>query len=227
MKSMLLIFGGARIGDTLHLLPYIYEHQDYEITWVVGSYEGEVARFIQENYPNIKKLIVKNDDFPMDIQNRLKFKEQYTIEYSHIKNEFDKFENDVAISTDLTNKYFKKNTDYLPKIKQIPTEPYICYHADSVSKWKQMAQMDKYVIPHIKGVTIGNQGETVLKGTENKTGLSLAESAQLIKNSILFVGIASAMSCLNIYLNHHGICLQFAKGLFKFGNYCSKVKDIY
>lgn len=225
MKKLLLVFGGARIGDTLHILPYIYSHQDYEITWIVGSYEYEVAKFIQYNYPNIKNIISMHDGFPMNIDNRFAFKSRYERYFNH--SDFDKVETRIEISTDLTNEYFKKGIDYLPKIKEEDCEPYICYHADSVSKWKQMNNIDGYVLPNIKGITIGGKGERVVKGTEDRTGLSLLESAKIIKNSILFVGIASAMSCLNIYLNHSGICLQFAKDLFKFGDYCSKVKDIY
>lgn len=225
MKKLLLVWGGARIGDTLHLIPYIYEHQDYEITWLVGSYEYEVAKFIQYNYPNITNITSMHDGFPMSIDNRIAFRNKYEHYYEHSK--FDKVETRIDISTDLTNDYFKKGTDYLPKIKQEDCEPYICYHADSISKWKHMSNINNYVIPNIKGVTIGRQGEKIVKGTEDRTGLSLLESAKLIKNSILFVGIASAMSCLNIYLNHPGICLQFAKDLFKFSNYCVKVKDIY
>lgn len=225
MKKLLLVFGGARVGDTLHLIPYIYEHQDYEITWVVGTYEKEAAEFIQYNYPNIKKVIPVVDGFPLDVNDRIRFRNQNANLLSGT--DFDKVETEIEISTDLTNKYFKKGTDYLPKIKQEECEPYICLHADSVSKWKRVADIEKYILPGIKAVSIGNKSEKVLKGTEDKTGLPLLESAKLIKNSILFVGIASAMSCLNIYLNHPGICLQFAKGLFKFGDYCSKVKDIY
>lgn len=225
MRKLLLVFGGARIGDTLHLIPYIYEHQDYEITWVVGTYEKEVAEFIQYNYPNIVKIIPAIDGFPINISDRVRFRNQN----ANIVNvaEFDKVETDVNISTDMTDKYFKKGIDYLPKIKQEYVEPYICFHADSVSKWKRVVNMEQYLLPGMKGITIGGKGEQVVKGTEDKTGLTLLESAKLIKNSMLFVGIASAMSCLNMYLNHAGICLQFAKDLFKFGDYCSKVKDIY
>lgn len=225
MKKLLLVWGGARIGDTLHLLPYIYEHQDYEITWLVGSYEYEVATFIQYNYPNITNIISLHDGFPMNIDNRVAFKSRYE---NYMDNKgFDKVETRIDISTDLTGDYFKKGIDYLPKIQQEDCEPYICYHADSISHWKRMDNIERYVLPNIKGVTIGKQGERVVKGTEDRTGTTLLESAKLIKNSILFVGIASAMSCLNIYLNHPGICLQFSKGLFEFSQYCNKVKDIY
>lgn len=226
MKKMLLVFGGAKVGDTLHMLPYIYEHQDYEITWITGTYEREAAQLIQKNYPNITDLRFIDDGVPQTgySSDMERFRNQVNIEQA--KKSYDKVETRIDLFLDLNKDIYRKGIEYLPSIKKEEIEPYICYQGDSVASYKRVLDIDNYVFPKIKGVSIGRKGERIVRGTEDRTGLSLEESAKVIKNSILFVGIHSAMSCLNLYLNHAGICLHFTKGLLKFGDYNKNIIDV-
>ena len=226
MKKMLLVFGGAKVGDTLHMLPYIYEHQDYEITWITGTYELEAAKLIQDNYPNITQIKTIDDGVPQTgfSSDMERFRNQVNIEQA--KKSYDKVETRIDLFLDLNKDIYRKGIEYLPSIKKEEIEPYICYQGDSVASYKRVLDIDNYVFPKIKGVSIGRKGERVVRGTEDRTGLSLEESAKVIKNSILFVGIHSAMSCLNLYLNHAGICLHFTKGLLKFGDYNKNIIDV-
>lgn len=224
MKSLLLINGGLRIGDTFHMIPYIYNHQDYEITWITGTYELPAVKFIQQNYPNIKEIITYEDGLPMFREDRIKFNYKVKLTQEYIDS-FDKFENNIDLSLDLNPTIWASNIEYLPKIQAESVAPYICLQADSISKWKQILSVNKY-LSAIPAVTIGCKGEQVLPGTTDKTGLTLQESAQIIKNSVLYIGIHSSMSCLNLYLNHPGIVLHFTKNLLKFGDYNKKIIDI-
>lgn len=226
MKKLLLVFGGAKVGDTLHMLPYIYEHQDYEITWITGTYELEAAKLIQDNYPNITQIKAIDDGIPQvgyssDME---RFRKQVNIEQE--QKSYDKVETRINLFLDLNKGIYRKGVEYLPNIKKEDCEPYICYQGDSVASYKRVLDIDNYVFPKIKGVSIGRKGERVVRGTEDKRGLSLVGSAKMIKNSILFVGIHSAMSCLNLYLNHPGICLHFTSNLLRFNEFNKNIIDI-
>ena len=225
MKKLLLINGGLRIGDTLHLIPWFYNHKDFEITWITGTYEISAAKFIQQQYPNIVEVRAMEDGLPMDIKNRYKFNEGIQLsdkEYS----QFDLVESDVNLSFDVNPTIYQKGIEYLPNITKEDVAPYICYQADSISAWKHIDVINKYKLPNIRGISIGKKGERIVPGTEDFTGTDLNISAQLIKNSILFVGIHSAMSCLNFYLNHPGVVLHFTSGLLKFSKYNNKIIDV-
>ena len=83
MKKLLLINGGLRIGDTFHMIPYIYDHQDFEITWITGTYEQEAVKFIQKNYPNIIDVKTYDDALPMNLSDRAKFAQKVQLTEHH------------------------------------------------------------------------------------------------------------------------------------------------
>ena len=229
MQKLLLIYGGSRIGDTLHMLPYIYAHKNYEITWISGTYEKDAVEFIQQNYPNIVETKFIDDKLPMTIDDRIRFalSVKDSLSANYLKT-FDKVENDIHISLDYADskhQYYDPSVDYLPKVPFIDSSPYTCYHCDSISKWKYK-NLDQYVFPGIPGYTIGKYHERGVTGTADKTCASMMGSATLIRNSILFIGIHSSMMCLNMYLNHPGLCIHFAKKLLRFSQYCNKIIDI-
>lgn len=226
MKKLLLINGGLRIGDTFHLLPYLYKHQNYEITWFTGTYEYPAAKFLQRHYPNIIEIKTFNDGLPMGLPDRKRFLNNISATYSNEFSKYDKVESEVNLFLDVNPTIYTKGVEYLPNIKSKECEPYICYQADSISSWKHLNIINQYKLPFLKGISIGKAGERIVEGTQDCTGLPLENSAQLIKNSVLFIGIHSAMSCLNLYLNHPGIVLHFTKGLLKFSDYNKKVLDI-
>lgn len=225
MKKLLLINGGLRIGDTFHLIPWLYNHKDFEITWITGTYEAAAAKFIQQQYPNIVEIKTLEDHLPMDINDRYKFNNKIKLPYEEYS-KYDLVESDVNLSFDVNPAIYQKGIEYLPNITQENVAPYICYQADSISAWKHIDVINQYKLPNIRGISIGKKGERIVPGTEDFTGTDLNISAQLIKNSVLFIGIHSAMSCLNFYLNHPGIVLHFTPGLLKFSDYNEKVLDI-
>ena len=225
MKKLLLINGGLRIGDTFHMIPYIYDHQDFEITWITGTYEQEAVKFIQKNYPNIIDIKTYDDGLPMNLSDRAKFAQKVQLTGQEYQS-YDLVESTITLSLDVNPTVYKHGVDYLPNIKQEECSPYICYQADSVSTWKHQDIINQYKLPFLDGVSIGKKGERIVEGTKDLTGLPLDISAQLIKNSVLFIGIHSAMSCLNLYLNHPGIVLHFTSGLLQFSKYNKKVLDI-
>lgn len=230
MKKLLLINGGLRIGDTFHMLPWLYKHKDFEITWITGTYEYLAVKFLQKQYPNIVEIKTIEDGLPMDIKDRYKFTKKVNLSYDEYK-KYDIVESNINLSFDVNPTIYQKDTEYLPNIqpsKYYPliNKPYICYQADSVSAWKHMDIINQYKLPNIDGISIGKKGERVVPGTTDMTGLDLSTGAQLIKDSILFVGIHSAMSCLNFYLNHPGIVLHFTSGLLKFSKYNNKIIDV-
>lgn len=226
IKRLLLINGGLRIGDTFHMIPYIYKHKEYEITWITGTYEKSAVEFIQSQYPNIKEIITYDDGLPMYREDRIKFNYKVHLTQEYVDS-FDKFENNIDLFLDLNPTIYDISAEYLPKITSNTTEPYACVHADSISKWKRMTDIVKY-IPDIPVKIIGGKNDEIIKISNaiNKTGLSIRESAQIIKDSTLFIGIHSAMACLNLYLNHPGIVVHFTNNLLKFNDFNSKIKDI-
>ena len=225
MKTLLLINGGLRIGDTFHMLPWLYKHKDFKITWITGTYEYEAVKFLQQHYPNIIEIKTIEDGLPMDIKDRYNFTKKVNLSYEEYK-KYDLVESDINLFLDVNPNAYQKEIEYLPNITQENVAPYICYQADSVSSWKHLDIINQYKLPNIRAINIGKKGERIVPGTENFTGTDLNISAQLIKNSILFIGIHSAMSCLNFYLNHPGIVLHFTSGLLKFSDYNKKVLDI-
>ena len=225
MKTLLLINGGLRIGDTFHMLPWLYKHKDFKITWITGTYEYEAVKFLQQHYPNIIEIKTIEDGLPMDIKDRYNFTKKVNLSYEEYK-KYDLVESDINLFLDVNPNAYQKEIEYLPNITQENVAPYICYQADSVSSWKHLDIINQYKLPNIRAISIGKKGERIVPGTENFTGTDLNISAQLIKNSILFIGIHSAMSCLNFYLNHPGIVLHFTSGLLKFSDYNKKVLDI-
>lgn len=225
MKTLLLINGGLRIGDTFHMLPWLYKHKDFKITWITGTYEYEAVKFLQQHYPNIIEIKTIEDGLPMDIKDRYNFTKKVNLSYEEYK-KYDLVESDINLFLDVNPNAYQKEIEYLPNITQENVAPYICYQADSVSSWKHLDIINQYKLPNIRAISIGKKGERIVPGTEDFTGTDLNISAQLIKNSILFIGIHSAMSCLNFYLNHPGIVLHFTPGLLKFSDYNKKVLDI-
>lgn len=225
MKKLLLINGGLRIGDTFHMIPYIYDHQDFEITWITGTYEQEAVKLIQNNYPNIVEVKTYEDGLPMNLADRSKFAQKVQLTEQEYKS-YDLIESTITLSLDVNPTIYKQGINYLPNIKAEDSRPYICYQADSVSAWKHQDIINQYKLPFLKGYSIGRKGERIVEGTEDLTGLPLEVSARAIKNSLLFIGIHSAMSCLNLYLNHPGIVLHFTSGLLQFSKYNKKVLDI-
>jgi len=225
MKTLLLINGGLRIGDTFHMLPWLYKHKDFKITWITGTYEYEAVKFLQQHYPNIIEIKTIEDGLPMDIKDRYNFTKKVNLSYEEYK-KYDLVESDINLFLDVNPNAYQKEIEYLPNITQENVAPYICYQADSVSSWKHLDIINQYKLPNIRAISIGKKGERIVPGTEDFTGTDLNISAQLIKNSILFIGIHSAMSCLNFYLNHPGIVLHFTSGLLKFSDYNKKVLDI-
>lgn len=225
MKTLLLINGGLRIGDTFHMIPYIYNHQDFEITWITGTYEQEAVKFIQKNYPNIIDIKTYGDGLPMNLSDRAKFAQKVQLTEQEYQS-YDLIESTITLSLDVNPTIYKHGVNYLPSVLQEDCAPYICYQADSVSAWKHQDIINQYKLPFLDGVSIGKKGERIVEGTKDLTGLPLDVSAQLIKNSVLFIGIHSAMSCLNLYLNHPGIVLHFTSGLLQFSKYNKKIIDI-
>lgn len=225
MKTLLLINGGLRIGDTFHMLPWLYKHKEFKITWITGTYEYEAVKFLQQHYPNIIEIKTIEDGLPMDIKDRYNFTKKVNLSYEEYK-KYDLVESDINLFLDVNPNAYQKEIEYLPNITQENVAPYICYQADSVSSWKHLDIINQYKLPNIRAISIGKKGERIVPGTEDFTGTDLNISAQLIKNSILFIGIHSAMSCLNFYLNHPGIVLHFTSGLLKFSDYNKKVLDI-
>lgn len=225
MKTLLLINGGLRIGDTFHMLPWLYKHKDFKITWITGTYEYEAVKFLQQHYPNIIEIKTIEDGLPMDIKDRYNFTKKVNLSYEEYK-KYDFVESDINLFLDVNPNAYQKDVEYLPNITQENVAPYICYQADSVSSWKHLDIINQYKLPNIRAISIGKKGERIVPGTEDFTGTDLNISAQLIKNSILFIGIHSAMSCLNFYLNHPGIVLHFTSRLLKFSDYNKKVLDI-
>lgn len=225
MKTLLLINGGLRIGDTFHMLPWLYKHKDFKITWITGTYEYEAVKFLQQHYPNIIEIKTIEDGLPMDIKDRYNFTKKVNLSYEEYK-KYDLVESNINLFLDVNPNAYQKEIEYLPNITQENVAPYICYQADSVSSWKHLDIINQYKLPNIRAISIGKKGERIVPGTEDFTGTDLNISAQLIKNSILFIGIHSAMSCLNFYLNHPGIVLHFTPGLLKFSDYNKKVLDI-
>ena len=225
MKKLLLINGGLRIGDTFHMLPWLYRHKDFEITWITGTYEAAAVKFLQQHYPNIVEIKTIEDGLPMDMKDRYNFNSKIKLSYEEYS-KYDLVESDVSLSFDVNPAIYQRGIEYLPNITQENVAPYICYQADSVSAWKHIDIINQYKLPNMKGISIGKKGERIVPGTEDLTGTDLNISAQLIKNSVLFIGIHSAMSCLNFYLNHPGIVLHFTPGLLKFSDYNEKVLDI-
>lgn len=225
MKKLLLINGGLRIGDTFHMLPWLYRHKDFEITWITGTYEVAAVKFLQQHYPNIVEIKTINDGLPMDIRDRYNFTKKVNLSYEEYQ-KYDMIESNVNLFLDVNPTAYQKGIEYLPNITQENVAPYICYQADSVSAWKHIDLINQYKLPNIRGISIGKKGERIVPGTEDFTGTDLNISAQLIKNSVLFIGIHSAMSCLNFYLNHPGIVLHFTPGLLKFSDYNNKIIDV-
>lgn len=225
MKKLLLINGGLRIGDTFHMLPWLYRHKDFEITWITGTYEVAAVKFLQQHYPNIVEIKTINDGLPMDIRDRYNFTKKVNLSYEEYQ-KYDIIESNINLFLDVNPTAYQKGVEYLPNITQESVAPYICYQADSISAWKHIDVINQYKLPNIRGISIGKKGERIVPGTEDFTGTDLNISAQLIKNSVLFIGIHSAMSCLNFYLNHPGIVLHFTPGLLKFSDYNEKVLDI-
>jgi len=227
-SKILLINGGMRVGDTFHLIPWFYKHQDVDIDWVTGSYESEAAYFIQAQYPNIKNIFIENDNFPGTLSDRLNFsnthKDKYTntlytdIIYNH---EISLDTNDVFWDTSASSIYLENIKPFIfPEKKE-----YIVIHTASVSDWKNIQvlnQLDftKYNVYHIC------DAHKQLPNTVAFNSKNLNEIASLIKGSRLFVGIHSSLACLTLYLDKSAVIVHFGEGFLNFNKYNFKMLDI-
>ena len=100
MKTLLLINGGLRIGDTFHMLPWLYKHKDFKITWITGTYEYEAVKFLQQHYQNIIEIKTIEDGLPMDIKDRYNFTKKVNLSYEEYK-KYDLVESDINLFLDV------------------------------------------------------------------------------------------------------------------------------
>ena len=239
MKSCLVIQGGYRIGDTTHLIPLFNKlSQDYEITWVTGDYEKEIAEFLASvKSLNIKKLIVQKEwRKPGDLSDREKFINQVLPlgkEGAGIVNpkDYDKVVTDIRCSFEIAYRY----PDYLGNYPELTylnlTEierkslDYICVQPDSISKQKSLKWLVDLQYPY-RVVSLGKKDELLVHRAEDKRGVLLRESIKYLFQSKYNVCIHSSLACISFYLNKPTIVCHFFDGQFRFGDFHSNCIDL-
>ena len=222
MQKALVINGRGRIGDTAHLIPFFDSIKDKEITWVTGSYERQMAELIQWLYPNIVKLEIRDDGFPGDINDRIRFLEKYKVEFN--ESDYDDVYDDYSISFDWSPLYWKLKDNYFP-IKKTEGD-YIVYHLDTISDWKRHEQIRGLDIK-CKGYSLGSKNEFVLPGTIDFTNQPLTDVVKLIAGAKMFVGLHSAMACLAFYVNpKRSIIIHPQTNLLRFSDYRENFLDL-
>jgi hypothetical protein len=79
MKKLLLIFGGVRIGDCFHAIPFLnyVTHEGYQIDWIHGLYTREVVQFLKDHTTiNIGETHEFEDGFPTDLTSIRMFRDR-------------------------------------------------------------------------------------------------------------------------------------------------------
>lgn len=206
MKQALVVIGGLRIGDTAHFIPFFDGIQDYEITWITGTYERVMVELIQSIYTNIKQVIYIDDGLPMGLDDRIIFRDKAKELHPDI---YDVQMWDAIFDNFLADQIF---TGYQLKDTYFPNERrdggYIVYHLETISGWKNETQIRDLLTPR-KGYSIGAAGNFVLPHTIDFTGRPLPEVVELISKCSLFVGLNSSMACLTFYINKPAIVVNF------------------
>jgi hypothetical protein len=196
------------------MLPFFEEHKEYLIDWVTGSYEKEAAYLIQKMYPNIEEIVIKNDGVPGNLRDKEIFLQRYRDVLLH--SNYDKVVTDPTVSFDLRLGGYKLKETY--SIWDREEGDYICYHLDTISDWKRHTEI-RDLRSDYKGYSFGKKGDFVLSGTKDCTELPFEEVAQMLCKSKLFVGIHSALACLNFYLNKPSVIIHPMPNLLTFGTY--------
>ena len=219
MERVLVIIGGKRVGDQFHTIPFFESIKDKEVVWITGSYAKRASELIQSIYPNIVELKILDDGFPGDMNDCKRFVEKAYKECQDMieGGQFDFIYDDYTVSFDLSSLYWKLKDNYFP-IKKTKGD-YIVYHLDTVSDWKRHLEIRNIETP-IKGYSLGTKNEFVLPGTIDFTNQPLTEVVKLIAGAKAFVGIHSAIACLNLFLNKTpSILIHPMDGLLKFSDY--------
>lgn len=219
MQRALVIIGGKRVGDNFHLIPFFESIKDKEITWVTGTYERQASELIQWMYPNIKELVIKDDGFPGNMNDCKRFVDNFWTENNReeLEKEFDDIYDDPTVSFDWSPLYWVLKDNYF-HVKKTEGD-YIVYHLDTVSDWKRHYQIRGLDIDY-KGYSLGSKNDFVLPGTIDFTNQPLTEVVKLIAGAKMFVGIHSAMTCLNFFINKTpSIVVHPQENLLRFSDY--------
>lgn len=227
MQKVLVVIGGKRAGDTLHLIPFFESIKDKEVTWITGTYEKYMAQLIQRVYPNIFELKFINDGFPGNLNDCENFAKSFWSENdrSFLEKEYDEIYDDYTVSFDLSPLYWKLKDNYFPVKKT--SGDYIVYHLDTVSDWKRHVEIRDLDIPNVLGYSLGTTNEFILPGTIDFTNRSLIDVVNLIAGAKMFVGIHSSMGCLSLYVNpKKSIIIHPFDGLLKFGDFRENFVDL-
>lgn len=226
MKKALVVIGGMRVGDCAHLIPFFDSIRDKDVDWVTGTYERKMAELIRWMYPNISSVDFLDDGFPSDLNDRIRFKDNFYKQFNQdtLSHKYDDIYDDYTVSFDISPLYWKLKDNYFPMLKS--QGDYIVYHLDTVSDWKKHSQIRDFKSP-LPGYTLGTTNEFILPNTQNFTNQPLTEVVNLIANARMFVGIHSAMTCLNFYINKTpSVVIHPMDGLLKFSDFRSGWIDL-
>lgn len=216
MKKMLLINGGILVGDTFHLIPFFDAHKNYEITWITGTYAQQASECILNYYPNIVKLMIVHDGFPLGLTDRTNFKEFVYGKNIFNVHDYDVVIDDIRLSFDVNKQYGYASLPINNNI--IKQDKYIVVQQDCSRDFKRVKEIYDVKFP-VKTYSICSTNNNPINDTIRFEG-NLKSICDLISGCSLFIGLHSGINCLAYYIpNIKGITLHFWDGLLKFSDF--------
>jgi hypothetical protein len=205
VKRALVVLGGLRMGDCLHMIPYLshIKKEVDRITWITGSYEADVANLISKYIEGIE-VVVKPDGTPQNISDRVDFIKKYTPS-EEVRRQYDKVLCDPQMPFDQ-----KPNVPFTTIKTQRNPQDYILVNENSLNaQWKKVSIQ---VPDDVRAVRIDRW-------------LSFQDLVSLALGAKCIISTHGFLACFAFYFDIPLICLHFCEGLFRFSDYRSRIVD--
>jgi hypothetical protein len=241
-QKALLIFGGALLGDTFHMIPMFNRLCDMgydDITWITGTYERIVVEFLKYFYP-ISKIYYIDDGHPSDLNSRKAFLEKASNTYQHLLSDpsFDKIFSDIKQSFEIVGinsddwswgKGFTMEETYIRDpysvLKAEILIPQIVIQGTTIHTFKKFDTIKEVEFPLLT-VTIGGPNDYLFPNSRDMRGKPFLEVAQEMVKSKLFVGVHSSCTCLAFYLGMKSVICHPGDCYFRFDRYHKNMKEL-
>jgi len=239
-KTMLLILGATRVGDTIHTIPFLkHACKDYRVHWVHGSYGRQAAEFVRSEVEGMDVSLTCKEDkgLPMQgipdcmdfLNTNLAMKD--TIDYDAYvpSKDLEKTGYPELVCFGVLDAYhevcgirFNRLKDSIVRlINDPPQGDHVVVQPQTISPWKTVqsfTELDSHVFGDSTIYNVGTPEEHPLNGpnVQVTNGAHFCEVARLVRSARLVVALHSAVACLAYYLGTPLICVSFGSGFYPF-----------
>jgi hypothetical protein len=205
VKKALVVLGGLRMGDCLHMIPHLshIKKEVDRIDWITGSYEADVANLISKYIEGID-VVVKPDGTPQNMNDRVDFVKKHTPS-EEVLRQYDKVFSDPQMTFER-----RPNVPFVTIKTQRNPQDYVLVNENSLNaQWKKVSIQ---VLNDVQVVHIDRW-------------LNFQDLVSLALGAKCVISAHSFLACFAFYFDIPLICLHFCEGLFRFSDYRSRIVD--